>query len=145
MKVMPGVLGQVGQNVADNLFEIGKSAVKGTVGAAADIATGSVEQITGSPKQSVTPTADANTDGEDRRTSVNRKAEDNKRFQEVRTELARYTQRKKELDRKIAEEKMAESQQEKHEDFVEKKKRDNWVNRIINRSQTGTERGRSTE
>jgi len=49
MKVMPGVIGQIGQNVADNLFEIGQSAVKGTVGAVADIAHETVEQISVAP------------------------------------------------------------------------------------------------
>jgi len=144
MKVMPGVIGQIGQNVADNLFEIGQSAVKGTVGAVADIAHETVEQISvapGAATQTNKPQAEMANDQQ----KEARKAEERRRFQEVEAELAQYVQRKQSLDKKVAEEKAAENQQAKQEDFVTKKKRDNWVNRIINRSQTSTEKGRMME
>lgn len=145
MKVMPSVLGQVGQNVADSLYEIGQGAVKGTVSAVADIAANSIEQITVSSKQAVVPKEDEGANGGEKRVSSFRKDVDNRRFNEVRSELDRYIQWKIEQDKKIAEEKSLESQQAKRNDYVEKKKRDNWINRVINRSQTSTEKGRLSE
>jgi hypothetical protein len=147
MKVMPSVLGQVGQNVADNLFEIGQSAVKGTASAVADIASDSIEQVVSAPGAAVTTQVSENTGAVENKVDINeqRKVAERQRFEEVKGELATYIQRKKELDRKIAEEKAAESRQANQNDFVEKKKRDNWVSKLINRSQTNTERGRMAE
>jgi len=146
MKVMPGVLGQVGQSVADNLFEIGKSAVKGTAGAVADIASESIEQITmGASTQATNQLVDKAGGNSSVAFNEQRKAAERQRFDEVRAELATFIQRKQELDRKIAEENKLQSQQEKQEKYIEKKKKDSWVNILINRSQTNTEKGRMSE
>lgn len=144
MKVMPGSSGSIGQNVADNLFELGQSAVKATVGAVADIAHESIEQISTTPG-AVVQTNKSQTETTGGSQKEFKKAEEKRQFDAVKAELAQYIQRKQALDQKIAEEKAAESQQAKQADFVEKKKRDNWVNRIINRSQTSTEKGRMME
>jgi hypothetical protein len=144
MKVMPSVLGQVGQNVADSLFEIGKSAVKGTVGAVADIASGTVEQISATPGTITTqnvPVKEGNTAGD----LESKKLLEKQRFEAVKGELALYIERKKQLDQKIAEEKAAESQQVKQKEVAEKREHDSWVSKVINRSQTTTEKGRMTE
>lgn len=144
MKVMPGVVGQVAQNVADNLFELGQSAVAGTAGAVADIAHESIEQIStvpGAVAQTSKPQVE-NAGGSQKEV---RKAEERRQFETVKAELAQYIQRKQALDQKIAEEKAAEGQQAKQTDFMEKRKRDNWVSRIINRSQTSTEKGKMME
>ncbi len=146
MKVMPGVLGQVGQSVADNLFEIGQSAVKGTVGAVADIAHESIEQISSSPS-SVVPTTDKEQNKGVERNRVWRemKEAEKRRFEQVKDELSRYIQRKRVLDQKIAEEKMMEKQQETEKVEQKKMEQESWVKRIINRSQTTTEKGRIAE
>ena len=140
---MSSVLGQIGQGVADSLVEIGQSTVKGTVGAVADIASESVEQITSSTGAGTQ--TNSKPVEKDVGSVEQRKERDRRRFEEVRAELSQYVQRKRELDRKIAEEKMAQDQEQKQEHFVEKKKHDSWVNNIINRSQTTTEKGKMVE
>lgn len=144
MKVMPSVLGQVGQNVADNLFEIGQSAVKGTVGAVADIARESIEQVTTTAGQGQA-TSSSKPTSEGDRVNDPRKLAEKQRIEEVKSELATYIRRKKELDQKIAEEKSMEDQEVEQKKQVEKQKKDSWVSKIINRSQTSTERGRLQE
>lgn len=147
MKVMPSVLGQVGQNVADELFELGKSAVQGTVKAVADVASESIEQITAAAPGQVMPKATEKTKTADDRVAEKNKikAEEKRRFDEVRAELDRYINWKKQQDQKIAQEKAAQNQQEHQEKAVEKQKKDSWVKNMINRSQTGTEKGRLQE
>jgi len=148
MKIMPSVLNQVGQNIADNLFEIGQSTVKGTVGAITDIAKDSIEQIaSGSSNQNTDKNSDEKAQKD--RTTISlaeqRKMAEKRRCEEVRGELARYVQYKKEQERKIAEEKNAESNKSKQENIFQKEKHDSWVSKIINRSQTTTEKGRIVE
>jgi len=148
MKIMPSVLNQVGQNIADNLFEIGQSTVKGTVGAITDIAKDSIEQIaSGSSNQNTDKNSDekAQKDQTTISSTEQRKLAEKRRFEEVRGELARYVQYKKEQERKIAEEKNAESNKSKQENIFQKEKHDSWVSKIINRSQTTTEKGRIVE
>jgi len=145
MKVMPSVLGQVGQNVADNLFEIGQSAVKSTVKAATDIAGESIEQITAAPASATTPKMEKPATPNTPSPIDNKKMAEKQRFNEVKAELAQYIQRKQQLDQKIAEEKAAENQQAKQKEYVDKRKKDSIINRIINRAQTNTEKGRLQE
>lgn len=145
MKVMPGILGQVGQSVADNLFEIGQSAVKGTVGAVADIAHGSVEQISSSSVPVVTADKEENKSVERKGGFGEMKEAEKRRFEQVKDELSRYIQRKRILDQKIAEEKMMEKRQETEKNEQKKMEQESWVKRIINRSQTTTEKGRIAE
>ena len=147
MKVMPDVLGQVGQNVADNLFEIGQSAVKGTVGAVVDIAHESIEQISSSRGQAVQATEDKeqNKGAERNRVGGEMKEMEKRRFEQVKDELSRYIQRKRVLDQKIAEEKMMEKRQENEKSNRKKMEQESWIKRIINRSQTTTEKGRIVE
>ncbi len=141
---MSSVLGQIGQNVADNLFELGQGAVKGTVGVVADVAQEAVEQVIPSHNLSDVQYSDKQTGIEKNKNIEDRKMMEKRRFEEVRSELARYSLWKKEQDRKIAEEKSAEGQQRQKEK-IEKKEKDNWVKRMINRSQTPTEKGRLVE
>ena len=146
MKVMPSVLGQVGQNVANNLFEIGQSAVKGTAGVVADVASGSIEQIVSSPGQVTDQrTVDSKpATSDDQSATEKRRQAEKHRFEEVKTELARFIRWKQEQDQKIAEENAVQSQEADQKEIV-KKKRESWVNKIINRSQTSTEKGRLQE
>lgn len=141
---MPGVLGQVGQNVADSLFEVGKSVVNGTVGAVTDIAHETIEQVTPTPSQ-VIPADKAQNPMTENKVSQEKVSTEKRRFDEVKAELARYIQRRNDLDKKIAEEQALQTQQKKKEQVINEKKRDSWINRMINRSQTSTERGRLSE
>jgi uncharacterized protein YaiL (DUF2058 family) len=142
MKVMPNVFGQVAQDVVDNLFEIGQSAVKGTAKVATDVVGESIEQITTTPAAATSPAPEKPVES-DRTASVEmKKRAEKERFEEVKAELAQFIQRKKQLDQRIEEEKIQETQQKK---AVEKQKHDNWIGRIINRSQTNTEKGRLQE
>lgn len=140
---MPGVLGQVGQNVADSLFEVGKSAVKGTVGAVTDIAHETIEQVSSVSSQAVPENAQVET-GESKNME-NKRALEYRRFQEVQAELARYIQRRNEIDLKIREEQVAQTREKNNEDVVKEKKRESWIKSVINRSQTSTEKGRLSE
>jgi len=144
---MPSVLGQVGQNVADNLFEIGQSAVKGTAGAVADVVSGSIEQIAATPGRETNQRSDeykpAESSGQQEKEK--KRMADKQRFEEVKAELARYMRWKQEQDSKIAEEKAEQGQQANQKEFIEKKKKDSWIKNIISRSQTGTEKGRLQE
>jgi hypothetical protein len=144
---MPGVLGQVGQNMADNLLEIGQSAVKGTAKALTDVAHESIEQLSGSIPQGVGSLSSPKPPEENRDISTEqRKLDEKRRFEEVRGELAQYIQWKKRIEQqRISEENAQRSQQVEHNKAVEKKEKESWVSRIINRSQTGTEKGRSSE
>lgn len=142
---MPSVLGQVGGDVADDLFEIGNSVVAGTAKAMTDIASETIEQVTSTPNQVAAQVADKPASGEVADGDEKKKMAERQRYEQVKAELNTFAQRKRELDKKIAEEKVAENQQVKQKDALEKKKRDSWVSRVINRSQTTTEKGRLSE
>lgn len=139
---MPSVLGQIGQNVADSLFEVGKSAVQGTVGAVADIAEGTIEQVSNSTNQVASSNQPSEIAGNNKE---NKRALEYRRFQEVQAELARYIQRRKELDIKISEEQAAQNREKNNEQVMKEKKHDSWIKNMINRSQTSTEKGRLSE
>jgi len=141
MKVMPSVLGQIGQNVADNLFEIGKSAIAGTAKVATDIAGETIEQITSAPSVATTQMTDKPT-GESIEIKEKRKERDRQRLQAVQSELAQYRAHLEQINRKMAEEKAEESQQKK---VSKERARESWLGKMINRSQTTTEKGRLQE
>lgn len=141
MKVMPGIVGQIGQNVADNLFEIGQSAVKGTAGAMADIASESIEQISLTPSQ-VDQNKNNQQEQEKKQITAEKQKAAQQRYEEVKAELARYIERKKKQEAQIAEEMQMKEQQNK---VAEEKQHDSWVSKMINRAATTAERGRMVE
>lgn len=142
---MPSVLGQVAQDVAENLYEVGKSAVKSTVKVVTDVAGESVEQITSAPVPATAQQPEKPAVSNNQSNVEMRKRAEMERLNEVKSELAQYIARKQQLDQKIAEEKAAESQQNKQKEIVEKRKKESIINRIINRAQTNTEKGRLQE
>lgn len=143
MKVMPGVIGQIGQSVADNLYEIGQSAVKATTDVVPGLVKTTVEQIGGYPVG--VSAANSNEDKQNGAVADQRSEFEKRRFDEVRAELETYIRRKKELDAKIAEEKKMEEGQKNQENIAKKQERESWAKRIINRAATTTERGRMAE
>jgi hypothetical protein len=81
---------------------------------------------------------------DDQSATEKRRQAEKQRFEEVKAELARFIRWKQEQDQKIAEENAVQSQEADQKEIV-KKKRESWVNKIINRSQTSTEKGRLQE
>lgn len=142
---MPSVLGQVGQNVASDLFEIGKSAVKGTASVVPDVVHESIEQIAGSGPLGAVNSSLGQGEVAKKEQTEKTKREETRRLEEVKRELATFIERKKQLDKKIAEENASEGQRERRAEVQRKQERESWVKKLINRSQTGTERGRLTE
>lgn len=128
------------QDVANNLFEIGQSAVKGTAGAVADIAHETIEQVGVTPAGAVQ--SKPQTEQVVEQEKEQRKIAAKSRLEEVRSELAQFSERKLKLDTQIKNEEAAKEQQGK---AIEQKKKDSWVNKMINRSQTTTEKGRMME
>ncbi len=141
MKVMPSIA----KSVADNLFELGQGVVKGTANAAADIASETIEQVVNTPGSAVPAKDKGQTQDQIARQREERKALERRQFSEVKGELEQYMQRKRQLDQKIAQEKAEEKQQERQEGAVKKQKRESWVSKLINRSQTTTEKGKLVE
>ena len=148
MRTMSGMVGQIGQNVADNLFELGKGTVKATAQAVKDIAGESIEQISGGPKGA---SAQTQAGGGEKTATVSQKEKEEKRamearrFNEVKAELERYMQWKKQKDAKVAEEEARANQEKQRETAVKKQEKESWIKKIINRAQTGTEKGRMSE
>ena len=133
--MMSSALGQIGQNVADNLFEIGQGAVKGTVGVVADVASESIEQVMTAPSQ-----ANAQSTNKPENTGSNnqeKKAAENRRFQEVREELSLYLQRRRQLDQKIAQEN-AMKKEESDKKVFEKKKKDSFTASMLKKLGAGS-------
>ena len=145
MLVMPGVIGQVGQNVADNLFELGKSAVKGTAGALTDIASESIEQLSGAAPQASQTQKGGEQQGLSAAAKEEKRRQEKQRFEEVRAELTQYMRRKKELDQRIAHDKEVERRQVEQKKEEQRVKKESCVKRLINRAATSTEKGRSSE
>jgi hypothetical protein len=125
------------KNVADNLFEIGKSAVKGTAGAVADIASESIEQVVSAPTQ-VAPTKDNGYSEYIKNKQIEeKKTAEARRLSQVKGELASYTERKKQLDQKIAQEKAMEKR-EKEKGIFEKKKKDSFTQNLLKKLSAGS-------
>ena len=134
---MPSVLGQVGQNVADNLFELGKGVVAGTAKAATDIVSETIEQVTGAPGQATAQNAPKNESSEVTGGDEKKRMAEKQRFEEVKGELARYMERKKQLDQRIAEDKEAEKNEQDKKVF-EKRKKENFTQALLKKLGAGS-------
>lgn len=129
-------LGGIGQQVAGDIFELGKSVVKGTVKAVGNITSQTIETAITAPAGMV-PGVDKTNDqkgnqNQDQKESQKRQKE-KKQFEEVRGELAEYTQRKKQLDAQIAQEKNQEEQEHKQKENYEKQKKDSFLKQLMKR------------
>lgn len=133
-------MGGIGQQVADNLFELGKSTVKAAVKAGGDIVKGSIEQITSAPSGVGAPPTDKPNDldelGRERQKMLD-KQKDNQRYQQVKTELEQYRQRRKQLDAQIAQEKNQEARQRQQKDEVEKQEKESFVQKMLRKVGAG--------
>lgn len=137
---MPTALGGIGQQVADNLFELGKSTAKVAAQVSGDVVKGSIEQITGAPSSVAAQVADKPKDqaqiDKDRQREISKQA-DKRRYEQVKAELEQYRQRKEQQDRQIAQEKNQEEQKKEQEQQVEKREKESFVQRMLKKVGAG--------
>ncbi len=134
---MPGT-GGVGQQVADNLFELGQSAVKSAVKAVTDIASESIEQITTTPGSVGAQSADSSSNQADRQAEAEKKQRDKRQYELVKQEMATYIQRKQQQDAQIAREREDQEKQKKQQEGFEKKKKANFVQQLLEKVGKGS-------
>lgn len=137
---MPAPLGGIGQQVADNLFELGQSTAKAAGNAVGKVAEGTIEQLTGAPSGVGSPQTDKPKDqGEvDReRQKQIAKQKNSQRYNEVKEELDRYRQRKQQQDQQIAREKNQENQEKQQKEAVEKREKESFVQRMLRKVGAG--------
>jgi hypothetical protein len=133
-------LGGIGQQVAGDLFELGKGAVKGTVKAVSDITTDSIEQLLGSPNgMSPQDSGKINKQSEipDQKVML-KKREEKKQFQEVKARLAEYIERKKQQDNQILQEQAQQKQVDERNKYVEKQKKETFLQQLMNKLARGS-------
>lgn len=136
-------LGGIGQQVAGDLFELGKSAVKSTAKVLTDTAGDSIEQILTAPsnlgsKETDKQSAPQKQEDTKEYKEIAKKREEKQRYQSVKAELDEYIQRKKQLDVQIAQEKSQEEQQKKQEKNYEKQKKESFLQGLMKRLAGGS-------
>ncbi len=134
--IMSGLSG-IGKQVGSDLFEIGKSAVKGTAKVLGDTLTDSIEQIISAPTGvSGTENKELKKRREEQdkqRKEVEKKQKESRQFQEVRGQLQEYIQHKKQVDAQKAQEKAQQEQESKQKDSYEKQKKESFLKQLMKR------------
>lgn len=139
---MPAPLGGIGQQVADNLFELGKSTVQSIAQVGGDLVKDSIEQISGAPKtinsQSTQYGGQASDPGraDGREKEIARQA-DRRRYEQVKAELEQFRQRKAQLDKEIAVEKKQQEQDSQQKIEIDKRKRESFVQKMLRKVGAG--------
>ncbi len=111
--IIMSAMGGIGQQVVGDLFELGKGAVKGTVKAATDITTDSIEQLLSAPAGLIKSDMGDNKIKQQENTEQKmalKRREEKKQFNEVKQELAEYIERKKQQEAQIARERAEQKQ-----------------------------------
>ncbi len=137
---MPAPLGGIGQQVADNLFELGKSTVKSATDAGKQLAEGTIEQLTGAPSGVGATQADKAQEPSQAQKSQEeavKKQKEKQRYDQVLNELEQYRQRKSQLDAQIAREKDQQEQEKVQKDAGEKQKKENFVQGLLRKVGAG--------
>lgn len=141
MKVMPAPLGGIGQQVADNLFELGKSTAQSTVKTAGDLVGGIFEQLSSSSSGVSANQGDTQKNPDqiekDRQEAL-AKQKDKQQYDRVLSELEQYRERRKQLDAQIAQEKQQEEQQRVQKEAQEKQEKQNFVQMLLSRVGAGS-------
>lgn len=140
---MPGNFGGVGQQVVDNLFELGKATSKSVVKAGTDIATDAVEVALGAPSTVAAKVGDkkheqGQSDAAKQQQLAQKRQAEKRRFEEVKGELAQFIERKKQLDAQIAQERQQEERQKDQVEMHEKQKRESFVQKMLKRVGAGS-------
>lgn len=138
MIVMAGNFGGVGQQVVDNIFELGQSAVKGVAKASVDIVKDTIETVTTAPssvaaQQSGDRRAETGQSSATSQQAAQKKQEEKRQYDLVKNEIATFVQRKKQQDEQIAREREQESQEKKQKESFEKRKKDSFVQQLMNK------------
>lgn len=129
-------MGGIGQQVADNLFELGKSTVKSATDAGKQIAETTIEQITGAPSGTGAPPTDKTPEksqAQKEQEAAVKKQKEAQRYNQVKAELEQYRQRKQQLDQQIAAEKAQQEKQQQQKQAVEKREKESFVQGLMKR------------
>jgi len=134
-------MGGIGQQVADNLFELGKSTVQSAVKAGGDIVSGTLERLTGAPG-GVGPSQDGGPRDQDEMDSAMKVAEnkqkDSQRYQQVKAELDQYRRRRQELDAQIARERNQQEQEKQQKEAGARQKKKSFVQSLLKKVRAGS-------
>ncbi|KKT54671.1 MAG: hypothetical protein UX08_C0011G0003 [Candidatus Collierbacteria bacterium GW2011_GWB1_45_35] len=134
-------MGGIGQQVADNLFELGQSTVKAATQAGGDIVSGTLEQLTGAPSGVGADPADKSKDLGERdleQQKIMAKQKDNQRYQQVKAELDQYRQRRQELDAQIARERNQQEQEKQQKEVGARQKKESFVQSLLKKVGAGS-------
>ena len=134
---MNGGLGGVGKQIGSDIFELGKSAVKGVGKVAGDTIADSIEQILGAPT-GVTGLEDMEVrkqkEAQEKQVKEQeKKQKERKQFQEVRSQLEEYMQKRKQHEVQIAQEKAQEEQEKKQKEAYDKQKKEGFLKQLMKR------------
>lgn len=138
---MPAPLGGIGQQVADNLFELGKSAVKATADAGKKIAEATIEQVSGAPSGVGAAQAGQKTEpsqAQREQEAAVKKQKERQQYERVKAELEQYRARRRQLDEQIAREKASEQQQKDQKEAVEKQEKESFVQKLLRKAAGGS-------
>ena len=130
----------IGQQVVDNLFELGKSTVKSAADAGKQIVETTIEQITGAPSGAGSPQADKSSEQgkiDRERKAAESKQKDQQRYEQVKGELEQYRQRRQQLDQQIAREKAQQDQEKQQKEAVEKREKESFVQSLLKKVGAG--------
>lgn len=134
-------MGGIGQQVADNLFELGKSTAKSVAKTGTDLAQTTIEQIMGAPSGVGTPQTDKPkepTDMDRERRKAEAKQKDVQQYNKVKSELDQYRQRKQQQDQQIAQEKAQEERVNQQKGAQEKQKKESFVQSLLRKAKGGS-------
>ncbi|OGD83458.1 hypothetical protein A2572_04950 [Candidatus Collierbacteria bacterium RIFOXYD1_FULL_40_9] len=134
---MNGRLGGVGKQIGSDLFELGKSVVKGVGKVAGDTVNDSIEQILSAPV-GVTSTEDKEQkkrqqEQAKQQKDLEKKQIEKRQFQEVRGQLEEYIQHKKQVEAQRAQEQRQQEQEDKQKEGFEKQKKDSFLKQLMKR------------
>lgn len=138
---MPAPLSGIGQQVADNLFELGKSTVKSVAKSGSDLAQTTIEQIMGAPsgvgaQQADKPKEPSTMDRE--RKAAESKQKDVQQYNRVKAELEQYKQRKQQQDQQIAQERAQEDRVKQQKGYEEKQKKESFIQKLLRKTGAGS-------
>ena len=139
---MPGNLGGIGQQVADNVFELGQSVASGVAKAGVDIARDTIETVTGSQggasQQGGDKSVESGQSAAKQQQAAQKKQEEKKQYEFVKNEMATYIQRKEQQNAQIAREKAQEAKQHDDKEVFEKRKKDSFVQSLMKKLGAGS-------
>lgn len=134
---MNGGLGGVGKQIGSDIFELGKGVVKSTAKVASDTLSGSIEQILSAPTGLVNvedkEVKKQEAQREKQKKEAEKKQQEKRMFQEVKSQLNEYIERKRQLDQQIAQEKAQEEHEKKQKEAYDKQKKEGFLKQLMKR------------